>query len=130
MSNWPKTWMPSPATRPHNQLQRLHHDWHFSPSPRCRRDRILLGRRARRDCAFGGAQPATDRELGHPAGRMMPRPPDARTVTWFKAHVPELQAKLAACKDNPGGARNDAECDNAQHAQWDLSFDAFLGKSK
>jgi len=65
-----------------------------------------------------------------PPARMMPRPPDARTVTWFKAHVPELQAKLAACKDNPGRARNDAECDNAQHAQWDLSFDAFLGKSK
>jgi len=65
-----------------------------------------------------------------PPARMVPRPPDARTVTWFKAHVPELQAKLAACKDNPGRARNDAECDNAQHAQWDLSFDAFLGKSK
>jgi hypothetical protein len=65
-----------------------------------------------------------------PPARMVPRPPDARTVTWFKAHVPELQAKLAACKDNPGEARTDAECDNAQHAQWDRSFDAFLGKSK
>jgi hypothetical protein len=65
-----------------------------------------------------------------PPARMVPRPPDVRTVTWFKAHVPELQAKLSACKDNPGEARTDAECDNAQHAQWDRSFDAFLGKSK
>ena len=65
-----------------------------------------------------------------PPARMVPRPPDVRTVTWFMAHVPELQAKLAACKDNPGEARTDAECDNAQHAQWDRSFDAFLGKSK
>ena len=65
-----------------------------------------------------------------PPARMVPRPPDVRTVTWFKAHVPELQVKLAACKDNPGQARTDAECDNAQHAQWDRSFDAFLGKPK
>ncbi|HTW73182.1 MAG TPA: EexN family lipoprotein [Acetobacteraceae bacterium] len=65
-----------------------------------------------------------------PPPRMMPRPPEPHTVTWFKAHVPELQAKLAACKDNPGEGRTDAECDNAQHAQWDRSFDAFLGKSK
>jgi hypothetical protein len=65
-----------------------------------------------------------------PPARMVPRPPEVRTVTWFKAHVPELQAKLAACKDNPGEARTDAECDNAQHAQWDRSFDAFLGKPK
>jgi hypothetical protein len=65
-----------------------------------------------------------------PPARLVPRPPDVRTVTWFKAHVPELQAKLAACKDNPGEALTDAECDNAQHAQWDRSFDAFLGKSK
>jgi hypothetical protein len=65
-----------------------------------------------------------------PPARMMPHPPAARTVTWFKAHVPELQAKLAACKNNPGEARTDAECNNAQHAQWDRSFDAFLGKSK
>ena len=65
-----------------------------------------------------------------PPARMMPRPPVARTVTWFKAHIPELQAKLAACKDNPGAASTDAECDNAQHAQWGRSFDPFLGKSK
>jgi hypothetical protein len=60
----------------------------------------------------------------------MPRSLESRTVTWFKAHVPELQAKLSECKDNAGGARNDAECDNAQHAQWDRSFDAVLGTSK
>ena len=65
-----------------------------------------------------------------PPARMMPRPSVARTVTWFKAHIPELQAKLAACKDNPGAASTDAECDNAQHAQWGRSFDPFLGKSK
>jgi hypothetical protein len=59
-----------------------------------------------------------------------PRPTEPRTVTWFKTHIPELRAKLAACKDDPGRARTDAECNNAQHAQWDLSFDAFLGKSK
>jgi hypothetical protein len=65
-----------------------------------------------------------------PPARVMPRPPETRTVTWFKAHGPELQAKLAACKDNPGRASEDAECDNAQHAQWDRSFDAFLGNPK
>jgi hypothetical protein len=65
-----------------------------------------------------------------PPVQTAPRPIEPRTVTWFKAHVPELRAKLAACKDDPGRARTDAECNNAQHAQWDLSFDAFLGKSK
>jgi hypothetical protein len=65
-----------------------------------------------------------------PPVQTAPRPAEPRTVTWFKAHVPELRAKLAACKDDPGRARADAECNNAQHAQWDLSFDAFLGKSK
>ena len=65
-----------------------------------------------------------------PPPRVTLRAPEPRTVTWFKAHVPELQAKLAECKDNPGRARNAAECDNAQHAQWDRSFDAFLGTSK
>lgn len=65
-----------------------------------------------------------------PPVQTAPRPPEPRTVTWFKAHVPELRAELAACKDDPGRARADAECNNAQHAQWDLSFDAFLGKSK
>jgi hypothetical protein len=65
-----------------------------------------------------------------PPDQMGSRPPDVRSVTWFKAHVPELHAKLASCKNNPGQARNDPECNNAQHAQWDLSFDAFLGKTK
>jgi hypothetical protein len=65
-----------------------------------------------------------------PPAAIVSQPPESRSVTWFKAHIPELRAKLVACKDDPGQARNDAECSNAQHAQWDLSFDAFLGKSK
>jgi hypothetical protein len=76
-------------------------------------------------------RPPTANWVTPPARTMAPaRPPEVRTVTWFKAHVPELQVKLAACKDNTGEARTDPECDNAQHAQWDRSFDAFLGKSK
>ena len=36
-----------------------------------------------------------------PPARMVPRPPDVRTVTWFKAHVPELQASSPRAKTTP-----------------------------
>lgn len=45
-------------------------------------------------------------------------PPDGRVihgVAYYQAHG-QLQEKLAACKDNPGGALADGECQNAWEA--------------
>jgi len=46
-------------------------------------------------------------------------PHAARTVSWFKAHEPEMMQKRAACDDNPGIARTDPECANADNAFLD-----------
>ena len=37
-------------------------------------------------------------------------------IAYYQAHGTELQEKLAACKDNPGGALADGECQNASEA--------------
>ena len=42
-----------------------------------------------------------------------------RTVSWFKAHQAEMMHKRAACDDNPGNARTDPECANADNAFLD-----------
>jgi hypothetical protein len=36
-----------------------------------------------------------------------------RTATWFADHTPERQQVLALCRDNPGQAKYNANCDNA-----------------
>lgn len=49
-----------------------------------------------------------------------------RTVSWFKAHQPEMNQKLAACNDNPGGAMTDPECQNALDAKSRIDTDGSL----
>jgi hypothetical protein len=49
-----------------------------------------------------------------------------RTVSWFKAHQPEMNQKLAACNDNPGGAMTDPECQNASDAADRNSLDKMI----
>ena len=80
--NWQKTSMLSPATRPPNSRERRHYDAHISAARRCRRDRLLLRCRARRDCVFGGTRPTADGERGHPAG-----PNDAAPISCPHGHV-------------------------------------------
>jgi hypothetical protein len=46
-------------------------------------------------------------------------PHSVRTVSWFKAHQAEMMQKRAACDDNPGSARTDPECANADNAFLD-----------
>ena len=41
---------------------------------------------------------------------------ETRSVEYFMTHVAERDAKRAACKSNPGAARNDDECVNAEQA--------------
>ncbi len=53
--------------------------------------------------------------------------PVIRTRSWFRAHEPEREAKLAACRDNPGVAlMGDPECANADAAGTDINYDRFL----
>jgi hypothetical protein len=47
-----------------------------------------------------------------------------RTVSWFKAHQPEMNQKLVACNDNPGGAMTDPECQNALDAKSRIDTDS------
>jgi hypothetical protein len=51
-------------------------------------------------------------------------PSSVRTVSWYMAHRPEMNAKVAACKDNPGGALSDPECENAGQADLRIGLDA------
>ena len=51
-------------------------------------------------------------------------PPSVRTVSWYMSHQPEMNAEVAACKDNPGGALNDLECENAGQANLRIGLDA------
>ena len=39
----------------------------------------------------------------------------------FLAHRSELQGKMAACRDNPGDAKHDPECENAYQARLSIS---------
>ncbi|MDH2348536.1 MULTISPECIES: EexN family lipoprotein [unclassified Bradyrhizobium] len=40
-----------------------------------------------------------------------------KTVSWFFEHRDELQAKLKACRDNPGERGNTPDCVNANEAR-------------
>lgn len=46
-----------------------------------------------------------------------------RDVPFYLAHPDEMTAKLAACRDNPGGTMLDAECLNARSASIRLATD-------
>jgi hypothetical protein len=50
-------------------------------------------------------------------------PPSVRTVSWYMAHRPEMNAKVEACKDNPGGALSDPDCENAGQADLRIGLD-------
>jgi hypothetical protein len=45
------------------------------------------------------------------------------TVSWYRAHPAEMEAKLAACKDDPGYAAHDPNCENAHEARIGQSVD-------
>jgi hypothetical protein len=51
-------------------------------------------------------------------------PHSVRTVSWFNAHQPEMNQKLATCNDNPGGAMTDPECQNALDAKSRIDTDS------
>jgi hypothetical protein len=56
--------------------------------------------------------------------------PVIRTRSWFRARDAERDAKLAACRDNPGVAlMGDPECANADAARTDLNYDRLLKAS-
>jgi hypothetical protein len=59
-----------------------------------------------------------------------PPAPTIRTVTWFKAHPNEMNAKRAACRDNQGVGRHDPECPNASAAGLQLDVDADLAQGR
>jgi hypothetical protein len=59
-----------------------------------------------------------------------PPAPTIRTVTWFKAHPNEMNAKRAACRDNQGVGRHDPECRNASAAGLQLDVDADLAQGR
>ena len=59
-----------------------------------------------------------------------PPAPTIRTVTWFKAHPNEMNAKRAACRDNQGVGRHDPECPNASAAGLQLEVDADLAQGR
>jgi hypothetical protein len=44
-------------------------------------------------------------------------PPPVHTVSWFRAHLAEAKKKNAECDNNPGGARTDPECINADQVR-------------
>ena len=43
--------------------------------------------------------------------------PSVHTVSWFRAHLAEAKKKNAECDNNPGEARTDAECINADQVR-------------
>ena len=49
-----------------------------------------------------------------------------RTVSWFESHQSEMNQKLDACNDNPGGAMTDPECQNALDAKSHIDTDRSL----
>ena len=57
-------------------------------------------------------------------------PPPVRTVSWFKAHPPEMHGKIEVCRDNPGEGRNDPECLNAEEASSKLSMERQLAEAR
>lgn len=44
-------------------------------------------------------------------------PEDRRTVTWYVAHPAFMHRLLAACRNDPGHAATNADCQNAKHGE-------------
>jgi hypothetical protein len=55
--------------------------------------------------------------------------PSGHTVAWYQAHPDQIKEKLAACNNNPGTARQDPECSNAESAKDNNDIDSFINSA-
>ena len=82
---------------------------------------VYYARNSARPAASGTAAPARN------AGETFVVPsPSVHTVAWYQAHPERIKEKLAACNNNPGTARHDPECYNAENAKEATDIDSFI----
>jgi hypothetical protein len=62
------------------------------------------------------------------AAEALARP--VRSTSWFQAHQSEMMQKIATCNDNPGGARTDPECVNADEVKRKIDYDAYIAEQR